>query len=79
MAIADEFTERTLRQDTSINRAVLSMLAGAIRDKSLLWVAMLGAIGLWVFTAIKPDYLRLIAAFAYSATVLWPMLWRRGG
>lgn len=74
-----ETVERAFLQDAGMSRALLAMLGQAIREKSLLWAALLGAIGLWVYAAISPQILRLIAAGAYSVAVLWPLLLRKGG
>lgn len=73
-----ETVERAFMQDAGMGRALLAMLGAAIREKSLLWVAMLGAIGLWIFAAIVPTPLRLVAAASYCVGVWWPMLWRKG-
>lgn len=75
-----ETVERAFLQDAGMSRALLAMLGTAIRDKSLVWVALLGALGLWIFAACKPELLRLGAAGAYSALVYWPiLLGRKGG
>ena len=73
----DEYVERAVRQDNNISRALMAMLGQAIRERSLLWVALLGALGLFVFTAIQPTLLRWGVTVSYCVTVLLPFLWRR--
>lgn len=72
----DEFTERTVRQNDQTGRALLAILGQAISMRSLVWVALFAAIGLWTWAAIRPDWIRTATVAAYSALVFLPVLWR---
>lgn len=79
MALDQEYVERAVRSDPSMGRAVMAMLVGAIKERSLVWVALLGAVGLFTYAAIAPTYLRWGVTATYCVSVLWPLLWKRGG
>lgn len=58
---------------------VLTLALQALEERVLLWIVTLGAGLIWGYTIFHPDLFRIIAASLYSATVLWPFLWRRRG
>jgi hypothetical protein len=58
---------------------VLTLALQALEERVLLWAVTGGGVALWVYTTFHPDLYRIIAASLYSATVLWPFLWRRRG
>jgi len=72
----DQQTERP-RADV-FQAGLLRLTAAALADKSLMWVSLLGAIGIWSFAIGHPDVLRLVAAGGYSAGVFIPVLFKRG-
>ena len=43
--------------------------------RALLWVVTLGAGALWILALLRPELGRLVAASAYTITVLWPFVW----
>lgn len=64
---------------SGMRAAVEDMLAIAFRalsDKMLFWTVTLGALALWTFAAIKPEFWRHIAVAAYTLGVFLPMLWK---
>jgi hypothetical protein len=73
----DELTERMVRQDPGMARAVWAILGAAIKEKSLLWVSLLAGVGLWTWTMLHPDFWRIIATACYTLGVYLPMLLRR--
>lgn len=54
------------------------LVAQALAEKSLVWTALAGGIGLWTFALLHPDPLRLIAAGGYSVSIFIPILWKKG-
>lgn len=74
----DELQERTVRQNDAASRALLGFLGQAIVAKSLLWVALLAAVGLWSWAAIRPDWIRTATVAGYTVTVLLPLLYWKG-
>jgi len=55
---------------------MLAIAFRALSDKMLFWTVTLGALGLWTFAAIKPEFWRHIAVAAYTLGVFLPMLWK---
>jgi hypothetical protein len=43
--------------------------------RGLLWLVTLGAGALWILALWRPELGRLVAASAYTITVLWPFVW----
>lgn len=72
----DQATERP-RLDV-FQQGLLKLTAGALADKSLLWTALAGGLGIWAFALVHPDTLRLIAAGGYSVSIFIPILWKKG-
>lgn len=73
--------ERTT-EDPDWNRLslpVLSLALQALDDRVLTWAVTIGAGAIWIYAVTHPDVLRIVAAGLYSATVLWPFLYRRRG
>lgn len=48
----------------------------ALSDKALFWLVTLGAIGLWTYAAVHPEFWRLIAVGGYSVGIFLPILLR---
>ena len=55
----DQQTERP--KSDVFQQGLLRLTAAALADKSLLWVSLLGGIGIWSFAIGHPDVLRLVA------------------
>jgi hypothetical protein len=55
---------------------VLTLALRALSDKALFWTVTLGALGLWTFCAIKPEFWRMLSVGAYTVGVFLPMLWK---
>lgn len=72
----DQQTERP-RMDV-FQQGLLKLTAAALADKSLLWVSLLGGIGIWSFAIGHPDVLRLVAAGGYSLGIFVPILYKKG-
>jgi hypothetical protein len=53
---------------------VLKLSLQVLAHRFLFWCVTIGAGVVWTYTVLHPDILRLIAAVAYCATVLWPYL-----
>lgn len=74
-------TVREIREvpQSRFQAGVLQLLLLAIRQQSLVWAALLGAMAIWGVTIWQPAPLRIGAAVGYTALVLVPLLFRRGG
>ncbi len=72
-----DLERETPRRDV-FQAGLLRLTAAALADKSLMWVSLLGAIGIWGFAIGHPDVLRLVAAAGYSAGVFIPVLYKKG-
>jgi pimeloyl-ACP methyl ester carboxylesterase len=74
-------SERTTEDPdfTAWTTPVLTLALRALEERVLLWGVSLGGVALWVYTVFHPELFRIVAASLYSATVLWPFLWRRRG
>lgn len=70
---------QTERPKTDVFQAgLLKLVAAALADKSILWVALAGSVGIWSFAIAHPDPMRLIAAGGYSVGVFIPVLFKKG-
>ena len=72
----DAETERPL--SNAFSAGLNKLVAQALADKSLLWVGLSGAIGIWGFAVYRPDLWTLIAAGGYSVSVFIPLLFKKG-
>jgi hypothetical protein len=54
----------------------LTLALRSLSDKALFWTVTLGALGLWTFCAIKPEFWRLITVGGFTVGVFLPMLWK---
>jgi len=74
----DELTERPVQQVSTFDRGLARLVAHALADKSLLWISMLGGIGIWSFCLAHPDVMHIVAAGGYSVSVFIPVLFKKG-
>lgn len=72
----DQQTERP-RSDV-FQAGLLRLTAAALADKSLLWTALAGGLGIWGFALYHPGTLELIAAGGYSLSIFIPVLYKKG-
>jgi predicted PurR-regulated permease PerM len=54
---------------------VLALGIRMLDTRALLWVVTLGAGAMWILALLRPELGRLVAASAYTVTVLWPFVW----
>lgn len=73
--------ERAVANTPSADKAAAAALGALIRTalsaKALIWVAMLGSIGLWIAAVTRPEPWRLVAALGATLTVYLPTLFRK--
>lgn len=74
---AEDVQETASPYSAGIAAGLTQLFLQALADKSLQWVAMLGAIGFWGVAVAHPDVVRCAAAAGYSLCVYLPMLWRK--
>ena len=72
----DQQTERP--KNDVFQAGLLKLVAAALAEKSLLWTALMGGLGIWTFALLHPDILRLVAAGGYSLSIFAPILIKKG-
>ncbi len=74
-----QYDMQTERPKSDLFQAGLAkLMVAALAEKSLVWVSLLGGIGIWSFAIGHPDLMRLIAAGGYSVGVFIPVLFKKG-
>lgn len=55
---------------------ILAIAIEALSNRFLIWVATLGGMSMWGYTAYDPSWIRIASVIGYCSCVLIPLIWR---